>query len=178
MIVRRLALVLLVVWIGLSSSGAGYAPTPRIFLATVERVSAGDILVVVAVNGTRVRLRLLGIDAPKVAQGSKPGQPFGEDSRKYLDHLIGGKTVRVDVYGPDQNDHSGAILWHGEVNVNVLMVAMGYAEVNRAVPCQVYCRDLKLAERKARRDRLGMWVQGDRYESPVKFRRRLQAQGE
>lgn len=178
MTTRHLWLILLVVGTGLTSSGARYAPTPRIFLATVERVSAGDILVVAAVNGTRLRLRLLGIDAPKVAQGSKPGQPFGEDSRSYLDHLIGGKTVRVDVYGPDLYDHSLAILWHGEVNVNVLMVAMGYAEVNRAVPCQVYCRDLKLAERKARRDRLGMWVHGDRYESPVTFRRRLRVQGE
>ena len=178
MIIRRLALILLVVWTGLTSLGAARAPAPRIFLATVERVNAGDILVVAAVNGTRLRLRLLGIDAPKVAQGSKPGQPFGEDSRNYLDHLIGGKTVRVDVYGPALYDHSLAILWHGEVNVNVLMVAMGYAEVNRAVPCQIYCRDLKLAERKARRDHLGMWVQGDRPESPVTFRRRLRVQGE
>jgi hypothetical protein len=40
--------------------------------------------------------RLLGIDAPEIAHGTKPGQPFGEEARGYLDHLIGGKTVRMD----------------------------------------------------------------------------------
>ena len=178
MTIRRLALALLAAWIGFSSLGAAQRPTPRIFLATVERVSAGDILVAVAVNGTRLSIRLLGIDAPKVGQGSKSGQPFGEAARDYLDHLIGGKTVRLDTYGRDPFDRNLAILWHGEVNVNVLMVAMGYAELSRVAPCQVYCRDLKLAERKARRDHVGMWAQGDRSESPVTSRRRLQLQGE
>jgi micrococcal nuclease len=178
MVIRRLAPALLAALVGFSSLGAAQAPPPRIFLATVERVSAGDLLVAVAVNGTRLSIRLLGIDAPKVTQGSKPGQPFGEAARDYLNHLIGGKTVRMDTYGRDPFDRNLAILWHGEVNVNVLMVTMGYAEVNRVAPCQVYCRDLRLAERKARRDRVGMWAQGDRHESPVTYRRRLQLQGE
>ncbi len=52
-------------------------------------------------NNTKLRIRPLGIDAPEIPQGSKPGQPFGEEARDYLDHLIGGRTVRVDAYGPD-----------------------------------------------------------------------------
>lgn len=32
-------------------------------------------------------------DASEISYGKKPGQPFGEEARDYLDHLIGGKTV-------------------------------------------------------------------------------------
>jgi endonuclease YncB( thermonuclease family) len=34
---------------------------------------------------------ILGIDAPEIAHGTKPGQPFGQEAQNYLDHLIGGK---------------------------------------------------------------------------------------
>ena len=58
------------------------------------------------------------------------------------------------------------------------MVAMGYAEVCRGAPCQAYCEDLYRAEVKARRDRVGMWVQGARYESPAVYRKRMRLSGE
>ena len=58
------------------------------------------------------------------------------------------------------------------------MVAMGYAEVCRGAPCQAYCEDLYRAEGKAKRDKVGMWVQGPRYESPAAFRRRMRLAGE
>jgi endonuclease YncB( thermonuclease family) len=60
--------------------------------------------VVIAANQTKLRIRLLGIDAPEIPHGTKPGQPYGEEARDYLDHLIGGKTVRLDTYGPDRCD--------------------------------------------------------------------------
>ena len=54
------------------------------------------------------------------------------------------------------------------------MVAMGYAEVYRGASCQAFCRELDLAEAKARQDRVGMWAQGAKYEpkSPAKLRAR------
>ncbi len=64
-----------------------------------------------------------------------------------------------------------------QVNVNRLMVAMGYAEVYRGARCQVSCRELEDAEAKARRDRVGMWMQGASYESPRDFRRRMRLSG-
>ncbi len=64
-----------------------------------------------------------------------------------------------------------------QVNVNLLLVAMGYAEVYRGAPCQVYCQELDDAEAKARRDRVGMWAQGASYESPRDFRRRMRLSG-
>ncbi len=79
---------------------SAHASTPRTLVAKVERVSDGDTVIAITSNQTKLRLRLLGIDAPEVPHGTKPGQPFGEDARDYLDHLIGGRTVRMSSDGP------------------------------------------------------------------------------
>ncbi len=71
---------------------------------------------------------------------------------------------------PDEYKRVLAVVWDEEVNVNLLMVAMGYAEVYRGAPCQVYCQELEDAGAKARRDRVGMWARGEIYESPAAFR--------
>ncbi len=128
------------------------AIAPRTLVAKIERVSDGDTVTAVTSNQTKLRLRLLGTDAPEVPHGDKPGQPFGEEARDYLDHLIGGKRVRVDAYGPDEFNRVLAVVWDEQMNINLLMVAMGYAEVYRGAPCQVYCRELEDAEAKATRE--------------------------
>ncbi len=157
---------------------SAHAATPRTLVARVERVSDGDTITATTSNQTKLRLRLLGIDAPEVLHGDKPGQPYGEEARDYLDHLIGGKTVRVDTYGPDEYKRVLAIVWDEQINLNLLMVAMGYAEVYRGAPCHVYCKELEEAEAKARGDRVGIWAQGGSYESPRAFRHRLKIRGD
>jgi len=132
------------------------AGTPRTLVAKIERVSDGDTLVAFASNGTKLRIRLLGIDAPEIPHARKPSQPFGEEARDYLDHLIGGKTVRVDANGPDRYKRILAVIWDDQINVDQLMVAMGYAEVYRGAPRQVQCRESEQAEAKARQDKVGM----------------------
>jgi endonuclease YncB( thermonuclease family) len=84
----------------------------------------------------------------------------------------------VDAYGPDRYNRILAVVLDGPINVNLLMVAMGYAEVYRGAPCQAYCRELEQAEAKARRDRVGMWAQGATHESPAAFRRRMRLAGD
>ncbi len=160
------------VWIGPVT-----AATPRTLVARVERVTDGDSVIAVADNKTRLRIRLLGIDAPERPYTGKPGQPYAEEARDYLDQLIGGKTIQVDAYGRDQYNRVLAVLWDEQINVNLLMVAMGYAEVYRGAPCVVQCRELVSAEAKARQDAVGMWVQGSKYESPRDFRRRMRLSG-
>ncbi len=159
-------------------SPSAHAATPRTIVAKVQLVTDGDTITAITSEGTKLRIRMRGIDAPEVPHGEKPGQPFGEEARDYLDHLIGGKTVRVDAYGPDKYKRVLAVVWDEQVNVNLLMVAMGYAEVYRGGRCQVYCRELEDAEAKARRDRVGMWAQGPNYESPRAFRHRLKIRGD
>ena len=60
---------------------SSHAATPRTLVATVERVSDGDTLIAMNSNQTKLRLRLLGIDAQEVPHGDIPVQPFGEEAR-------------------------------------------------------------------------------------------------
>jgi hypothetical protein len=48
----------------------------------------------------------------------------------------------------------------------------------RGAQCQVSCRELEQAEAKARQDRVVMWAQGERYESPAVFGKRMRIAGE
>jgi endonuclease YncB( thermonuclease family) len=42
----------------------------------VERVTDGDTIVVITDNGTKLKIRFYGIDAPETSHGPKPGQPM------------------------------------------------------------------------------------------------------
>jgi micrococcal nuclease len=137
----------------------------------VERVADGDTLVAASDNETKLRLRLLGIDAPEIAHGKKAGQPYGEEARQYLERLVGKRSVRVETFGPDIYRRLLAVVWVGETNVNVEMVRARLAEVYRGARCQAYCRELREAEARAQRGRAGIWGQ-ERYESPAAFRKR------
>ena len=128
-------------------------------------------------TGTPLRVQLLGIAAPAVPHGQRPGQPFGEAARAHLTRLIGGRTVRVVPYGREGADRILAVVFLGPTNVNVEMVAQGLAKLDWGVACPAYCRDLKVAERKARRDRVGLWGQEASGESLAALRGRGGIQG-
>lgn len=81
--------------ISLSIAQAVLAATPRILTATVIRVADGDTLTAEAQHTTKLRVRLLGIDAPEVAHGKNPGQPFGQEATRALDELALGQAVQI-----------------------------------------------------------------------------------
>jgi micrococcal nuclease len=151
-----------------------HAETPRVLQAIVERVADGDTLIAVSENGTRLRLRLLGIDAPEIPHGARGGQPFGQESRQFLERLVAGRSIRIETFGPDVYRRLLAVVWIGDTNVNLELIREGLAEVYRGARCQAYCQEINQAEVKARRDRRGIWSLGQ-HESPAAFRKRLRA---
>lgn len=163
---QRLVLTGLLLLLPVVTQGAA----PRLLTAIVQRVSDGDSVTALSANGTTLRLRLLGIDAPEVAYDTKPGQPYGEEARTYLEQLVRGQRIRVQVFGTDRYQRALGLVWVGTRVVNVELVRAGLAEVDCGAPCHAHCRELERAERQARRDRVGMWALGDKYESPGDFR--------
>ena len=71
----------------------------------VVNVADGDTLTVGS-RGKKEKLRLCGIDAPEVAHGSKPGQPFGNEATEKLRSLVGGVGNEVIVM-PIEKDRYG-----------------------------------------------------------------------
>ena len=144
----------------------------QVRVATVAEVLDGNTVIASRTDGTTLRVRLLGIDAPELARGRMPAQPLAEDARDHLLRQVKGKVVRVQQYGQDASGRTLAVVWLGPVNINALMVMRGLAEVFRGAPCQYYCEELLQAEGFARQQRLGIWAQGATHESPADFRRR------
>jgi len=76
------------------------APRPqRTEEGTVTHVADGDTITVITANQTKLRIRMVGIDAPETPKGTKfPGQPYGKDAEAYLKLLVEGKRVKVEIY--------------------------------------------------------------------------------
>jgi micrococcal nuclease len=167
---RRLTILAILIGSLLCAGGVD-AEAPRVLQGTVERVSDGDTLIALADNATKLRIRLLGIDAPEISHGRKPGQPLGEEARQFLERLVWNRPIHIETFGPDVYKRLLAVLWVEKTNVNVEMVRAGLAEIYRGARCQAYCRELKDAETRAQRERAGMWAL-ERYESPAAYRKR------
>jgi len=152
-------------------------------LRTVEgivvKVSDGDTINVQDARGTRLKIRLYGIDAPeteksskKTGHVSKPGQPYGEQAFRTLDGLIYHKKVTVEVMDRDRYNRLVALVWLVGKNINQEMVAEGYAWAYKQFLDTPYASEFIRLEEEARKKRLGLWSQ-DNPQPPWEFRRFL-----
>ena len=139
----------------------------------VIHVYDGDTIRVIE-KGREIKIRLVGIDSPETYKGKdKPGQPFSRKSKDYLSKLVSGKTVEIMSYGTDDYGRILGVIYLDGISINFEMVRSGLAEVYRAMPPKGFdITAYKDAEEEARKTKKGMWIQGDKYISPWKWRRR------
>ncbi len=139
-----------------TAQGAGqYALTGK-----VVQVSDGDTINLL-VDKTQHRIRLASIDAPETSHGSdRPGQPFGEASRKNLAEYVAGKTLTLTCY---EKDHYGRDVCDVPANgttANRLQVQDGMAWANQQAKGK-FLRDKTLvdAQNNAQKKKLGLWAE-------------------
>jgi micrococcal nuclease len=139
----------------------------------VTRVTDGDTVKVTG-NGEKMTVRLVGIDAPEASKKkNQPGQPFSRKSTNYLANLVLNKSVDLKLYGTGRYGRTLGVVFVNGKNVNLAMVKAGLAEVYRGRPAKGFNpQPYKIAEQEARRNKRGMWIQGDRYVSPREWRRK------
>jgi endonuclease YncB( thermonuclease family) len=114
----------------------------------VVRVGDGDTLTVEDPSGRSYKVRLVGIDAPELAQ------PFGAESRQALLKQTRGKNVRVRWQEEDRYGRLLGDVYLGETHLNESQVRSGWAwKYLRAKSAA-----LAAAERTAREKRLGLWA--------------------
>jgi endonuclease YncB( thermonuclease family) len=155
------------------SAAASHATPLRTVTATITKITDGDTVQAVTPEGTKLKVRLYGIDAPETAKGKIPGEPFGNASRKHLAALVNQQTVTLEIRDIDRYRRMVAILWLAERNVNQEMIAAGMAEAYREYLKKPYRTPFIQAEQEARAQGKGIWSQGDRYERPSQFRKRM-----
>lgn len=134
----------------------------------VIRVSDGDTIWVQELpsrnpgGNRKYKIRLERIDAPET------GQPFGEESKQHLKKLIATKKVVVRYETEDQYGRILGIVYLDGVDINLQMVADGFAwHYSHFDKSSEYIE----AESRARAARRGLWAQAFP-ERPYDFRRR------
>lgn len=115
----------------------------------VDVVNDGDTVTCLDGAGQRVRIRLVGIDAPEF------DQPKGRESRAALAAKLAGGVVRVEGDSRDQHGRLLGTLRVGDRDVNREMVAEGWAWAFTGFADD---DDLAAAEAAARRDHRGLWA--------------------
>jgi micrococcal nuclease len=152
------------------------APRPqRIEEGIVARVADGDPVTVITPNQTKLRIRMWGIDAPETPKGTKfPGQPYGKEAEAYLKQLVAGKRVSVEIYQVDGYKRLLSTVFLDGKDINLAMIEAGLAEVYRGPESgNPYTLQYQAAEETARAAKKAMWAQGDTYESPREYCRRV-----
>ncbi len=138
---------------------------PDTWPAMVTYVVDGDSIWVRSVHGaSRVKLRLLGIDAPEICQKR------GAEARDALNDLVLDRLVQVTVRARDRYGRALATVVRAEdrLDLSHAMVSSGWAWADRF---RRQHAALERDERAARKARRGVFSQA-RAESPADFRRR------
>ena len=130
-------------------------PVPgRAFAATVERVVDGDTLIAVA-RGERLRVRLIGVDAPESVRPGYPVECWGRKSSAVLESLVPPDSQVYATYQPGgRRDRFGRELWDVWLPDGTLLqaelVQRGAAEAVSYEPQTAYSDLLEAAETRAR----------------------------
>jgi len=154
-----------------------FAKEPIRTIQGLTKVSDGDTIQIVDQLGTRVKVRLYGIDAPetekrnrKTGLFSKPGQPYGEEAFGALKRKVGAQRVRAEVVDIDRYRRAVSVVWLGKRNINQEMVREGAAWAYRQYLDRPHASEYIRAEEEARREGLRLWRQGNP-QAPWEFRR-------
>ncbi|MBN1414295.1 MAG: thermonuclease family protein [Bacteroidales bacterium] len=128
---------------------------------TVTRVVDGDTFWADDGSPEGLKIRLIGLDAPETHKSvRKEAGYYGMESKDYLKALLSGKKVRLeyDVVKYDRYNRTLAYVFLEDGTfVNAELIKGGYAMVYTVPPNVKYTDEFLRLQRKARRQKKGMW---------------------
>jgi micrococcal nuclease len=128
----------------------------------VERVVDGDTFIARR-EGQRLRVRLIGIDAPESVQPDAPVECFGPESARALTTLLpAGTRVTAAYQGTPERDQYGRQLWDVWVDGRFLqaeLVSRGSARAHAYRPQKQYADLLTRLGEDARQAHAGLFAQ-------------------
>ena len=155
-----LVVCLLVLWAHLF-----IAPVLADMVATVAWVFDGDTIKLS--SGTKIRYA--GINTPEVAHDGQPSQPLADEAYLLNRRLTQGRQVRIQI-DKERYDQYGRLLAYvflpDGTFVNGALVEKGLAVVYTTPPNVRYDQDLLTLQRRAMRERTGIWATADPGKEP------------
>ena len=130
----------------------------------VVTIIDGDSLVVEQ-GGEKKTIRLYGVDSPEW------DQPFAMLAKKYLERTALNQNVIVNPLDKDRYKRSIALVYLHNMSLNKELVVRGYAWVHRYYCKKKVCHEWRLLEKKARKNKRGLW-QEENPTPPWKWKRR------
>jgi micrococcal nuclease len=127
----------------------------------VDRVVDGDTFIAVR-RGERLRVRLIGVDAPESVRPGYPVECWGPEASQQLTRLLPvGTRVRASYQDGGRRDPYGRELWDvwlpGGAFVQARLVRRGATEAVAYPPQTQHADRLEALEAAARRDGRGLW---------------------
>lgn len=168
--VRALSLLVVAVVIG-GCSPRSAATTLPADQALVIRVVDGDTLDV-DLHGSKVRVRLLGIDTPETVDENRPVQCFGHEASAQLSQLLPkGSAVRLE-RDQEARDRFGRLLVYlyrvdDGLFVNAALLEGGFATTLSIAPNTMRAREFELLRQQSQRDKRGLWGACPSFGSPI-----------
>ena len=151
-------------------------PSPAAEKGVLKPVSIGKIYdgdtVAAVIEGRREKIRLIGIDAPELEQA-----PWGLTAKGCIETLMEAQESKVFLeYDIEQRDRHGRILayiWTGDRRLlNEELLEKGCAVLFTVPPNIKYAERLRTAQKKARRDKVGIWGEKGLQERPYDYRKK------
>jgi micrococcal nuclease len=133
-------------------------------LYPVVHVVDGDTIDVLK-DGQKVRVRLIGINAPESVDPRRPVQCFGREASAEMKRVAGEQTVVLETDpSQDLHDKYGRLLAYAFLpdgtNINLHMIEAGFAyEYTYDLPYK-YQRQFKTAQADAEQAGRGLWAAG------------------
>jgi endonuclease YncB( thermonuclease family) len=127
--------------------------------ARVERVVDGDTIIVI-LDGTRERVRYIGIDTPKTVDPNRPGQPYGPEASARNKELLDGETVYLEK-DISERDVFQRLLRYVRLEdgrmVNMILVEEGSAQAATYPPDVKHAEEFVNLQREASDAKRGLW---------------------
>jgi micrococcal nuclease len=140
----------------------------------VMRIYDGDT-VLCKMDDISIKVRLVGIDAPETSKSKRdPGQPYSQQSKKFLAGLVLNKNIEMKGYGNDKYNRVLSELFIDGKSVNLEMIKQGLAEAYQGKSPKGFKNGPYLeAEKDAKEASKGIWSLGGKYISPGVWRKSL-----
>jgi micrococcal nuclease len=135
----------------------------------VRAVYDGDTVLLATREESRLKVRLYGIDAPETRKPDRPGQPYGDISRRTLMYKIMGRRIAAEIVDIDQYKRAVAVIRYEGRDINREMVAEGMAWAYRQYLQGPYESEYINSENRARSRRAGIWRESNP-QPPWEFR--------